>query len=103
MNSPSAGVLVRDATVVAHAQIVSCALGQGAALLDMQSGSYYSLNPVGAHVWTMIQTPRPLGDLVSSVCETFDVTRETCQSDLHRLIDELSAAGLIDTSDAAAA
>jgi hypothetical protein len=103
MNSLTKGALAENARIVSHPEVVSCTLGQGAALLDMPSGLYYSLNPVGAHVWSRIQTPVSLAELASSVCDVFEVTYEICLADLRTLLGEFASAGLIKTQNASVA
>jgi hypothetical protein len=42
---------------------VSCDLGGETAILDLRTGVYYSLDPVGAVVWKLIEQPRTLADV----------------------------------------
>ena len=44
--------------VVATKDQVSCDLAGEAAILNIKSGVYYGLDPVGARIWTLMQEPR---------------------------------------------
>jgi Coenzyme PQQ synthesis protein D (PqqD) len=65
-------------------------------LLHIGSGEYFTLDGVGAHVWsTLEEGPRGLEELVRSVQEVFEVEASPCRLDLATLMGQLSAASLI--------
>lgn len=74
---------------------VSCSLGDEAAILNMKAGIYYGLNPVGAQVWKLLQTPRRIAEIQEFLLREYDVEPEHCQSDLLALLEDLLGAGLI--------
>jgi hypothetical protein len=73
---------------------VSCPVGDELAILDLQSGTYFGLDPVGSYVWARL--PRRVDELVDDVVAEFDVDRETASRDLLALFAELARAGLVD-------
>ena len=87
--------------VVASKEQVSCKLGDDAAILHIGSGVYYSLNPVGARVWALMQEPIPLQRLRDALLAEFDVAPERLDQDLRDLLDHLAAEKLIDVQDGA--
>ena len=89
--------------VVAESDVVSCELGGGLALLDLRSGTYYSINKVGAYVWGLLAEPRPLTDVCDTMVQAFEVDRQRCEADVVELITGLEAAGLVRVSDGAPA
>jgi hypothetical protein len=85
-----------ETIVVASKQNVSCALGEEAAILDMRSGKYYGLDPVGAHVWTLLARPHSVRDLRAAILEEYEVAPEKCEIDLLTLLERLRIEGLIE-------
>lgn len=55
----------------------------------------YTLSPVAAHVWQLLDGVRPLDDLVAAVCDEFDVEPAVAAADVTELLDSLREAGLI--------
>jgi hypothetical protein len=53
-------------------------------------------------VWTRLQSPSTLGDLVDHVVNRYDVDRSTADADIQSLLRELLALGLIERDDAGA-
>jgi hypothetical protein len=78
--------------------VVASELPNGAALLDMRAGKYYSLNIVGAHIWNHIRSPASLQSVIASVGEKFDVRLEECERDVNALLAALTAAGLVEVA-----
>jgi cellulose synthase/poly-beta-1,6-N-acetylglucosamine synthase-like glycosyltransferase len=70
-----------------------------AILLHVQSGSYYSLNEVGAYIWALIQEPRTIGDLYDLIITEYAVTPEACLRDLLLVLEQLSTKELIEISN----
>lgn len=85
----------RSVVTVAKDQ-VSCSLGSEAAILNMKNGVYYGLDPVGAHIWKLLQTPQTVADIHQVLLQEYDVESERCHRDLLALLEDLLGAGLIE-------
>lgn len=75
---------------------VSCELEGEAAILNLKSGVYYGLDPVGAVVWKLIGQPRTVASIRDAMVEQFEVDAARCEGDLFVLLDKLAAEGLIE-------
>ncbi len=65
-------------------------------ILQFQAGEYYNLNAVGSFVWNLLsQQPHTISSLVAAVCEHFDTTPTSCESDIQILLQELENEQLI--------
>jgi hypothetical protein len=83
------------ATIVASKNQVSCDLAGESAILNLENSVYYGLNPVGAHVWSLVQTPVSVTALRDAIVDEYDVEPERCQRDLMDLLAQLAEAKLI--------
>ena len=70
-------------------------------LLDLRTGVYCSLDPVGTRIWTLTQEGRSLADIVEAVVEEYDVTPERFSADLLGFVASLREKGLVDVESAA--
>src|SRR5688500_13482907 len=82
-------------SVVAVRETVFSDLGNEIAILNLRSGKYFGLNPVGAFVWNLIQEKRTIEDICNQVVDAYDVPRDRFETDLHNLLSELLAEDLI--------
>jgi len=87
--------IAKTSTVVAAKDQVSCDLAGEAVILDMKSGIYYGLNPVGARIWSLIQEPRTVSAVLDMLLEQYDVETDHCEGDLFALLQDLATKNLI--------
>lgn len=85
-----------DATVVAVSpRQISTAMGAEQAILQLDSGKYFGLNPVGARVWQLLAQPRTVSEVLATLLAEYEVPADRCRADLLALLHKLHAAGLI--------
>jgi hypothetical protein len=88
-----------DTTVVASKEHTSADLGGDTAILNLKSHVYYALDPVGAHIWNLIQSPRTVREIRDMLLKKYDVDSDRCESDLVELLEQLAQNDLIDVFD----
>jgi hypothetical protein len=86
--SPSSRVVVSD-------QQVFTTLGSEAVILGMRDGVYYGLDAVGARVWSLLDSPKRVSEVVTVIVGEFDVAPEQCTRDVLTLLEDLAARDLI--------
>lgn len=84
--------------VVATKNEISCKLGEEAAILGLKNSVYYGLNAVGARIWDLLQEPKRLGDVQTTIVSEYDVSAEQAERDLVRFVRGMLAEGLIEIS-----
>lgn len=85
----------KTSIVVAAKDRIWCDIAGEAVILNADSGVYYGLDPVGTQVWQLIQEPKAVSALISTLLELYDVAVERCQTDLLSLLHDLAANELI--------
>jgi len=90
-------MLTKQSVVRVSKEQVSCDLAEDSAILDLKSGQYYGLNPIGAHIWALLQKPIPVEDILLRLLNEYEVDADRCERDLLALLGELEAKGLVET------
>jgi hypothetical protein len=85
-----------NSIVVASKKLLCCELPEGAIILELVSGVYYGLDPVGTHIWGLIQEPKVVNDVRSALLDEYDVEPERCERDLLNLLVEMTTLRLIE-------
>jgi hypothetical protein len=70
-------------------------VGGEAVLLDIESGEYFSLNPVGSRIWELCDGTRSTVEIVSVVCDEYDVAQDVVSADTEEILGELEKAKLV--------
>ena len=76
-------------------QVMARLVGDETVILDLASGTYYGLDPVGARIWQMMAEGKALASVCETLVDEFDVSRETLERDVLQLTKELCAKGLV--------
>ena len=91
--------IMMDSTIVVVKEQMSCGLDDEAVILSLKKGEYYSLNPLGNRIWSLIQKPVKVSKVRDTLLEEFDIDKETCEEDLLSLLRDLNNEGLIVIED----
>jgi hypothetical protein len=92
-----------DTVVCASSNQVSSRVGDEVVILDLDSSLYYSLDPVGARIFELLQQPARLDAVLEAMVSEFDVDRQTARTDLLTLVDALVAQKLVEARASGAA
>jgi hypothetical protein len=65
-------------------------------LVNLESGFYFSLNPVALFIWNLCDGENTVGRILDGIVEGFDVDRDVAQRDLEAFLGQLQAEGLIE-------
>jgi hypothetical protein len=71
----------------------------GAVLLDVRGGKYFSLNGVGALIWQELAAGKAPSDIATQLSARFGVPAVDVQSDVDEFITRLRSKRLLDAHD----
>jgi len=85
-----------QSVILADTQQISSNLPDGdMVILNLKDGVYFGLNAVGARIWSLIQNPITVREILDILLAEYDVDRRQCQSDLLQLLRDLAKHGLV--------
>ena len=76
-------------------QVMARTVGDETVILDLATGTYYGLDPVGARMWQLMAEGQTLAAVCDALLDEYEVTREALEGDILRLTEELQAKGLV--------
>lgn len=71
-------------------------LGGEIVLLNLKTGVYFGLDPIGTRIWHLIQEHRSLREIRDALLEEYEVTKRQCEDDLLRFVGLLREKDLIE-------
>jgi Coenzyme PQQ synthesis protein D (PqqD) len=77
------------------AQVMAREVGNETVILDLASGTYYGLDPVGARIWILMAEDKTLAEVCDAMLATYEVSREDIERDVLGLAQDLSEKRLI--------
>ncbi|UTB33126.1 MAG: PqqD family peptide modification chaperone [Methanobacterium sp. ERen5] len=79
--------------------VVSCDLDGETAILNIESGIYFGLDPIGTKIWNSLKKPSKISNLVEMIMSDYDVDKKRCENDLIELINNLKESGLVKVNE----
>ena len=70
-----------------------------AVVLNLATGTYYGLDPVGTRIWELIQEQGRADAVLEAILHEYEVEPARCEQDLLLLLRKLYAKGLIELID----
>lgn len=67
-----------------------------AVLLNLNTGVYFGLDPVGTQIWHLIQADRSLREIRDALLDEYEVTKSQCEDDLLGFVGLLQEKELIE-------
>ena len=64
-------------------------------IVDLDTGSYYSLSGAGGEVWSAIEAGTPVAGIARQLIAAYNAEPAEIEASLGRLLEELQAEGLI--------
>lgn len=84
-----------DTRLIASPNVVSADVGLETILLEVKSGTYFSLDRVGRKIWGQIVVAATVSQIQGALTSHFRVEADVAWSDLQRFCRELVAHGLV--------
>jgi hypothetical protein len=81
--------------VVCTENNLSCDLKGDAVILNLDSGIYFGMNPLGARIWELVQQPIKVSDVQRELLKEYDIEPIDCQRDLLKFLETLRVQTLI--------
>jgi hypothetical protein len=69
-------------------------------LLNLNTGVYFGLDPLGTRIWHLLQESYPLQKVLDTLLREYEVPEARCREDLVNLITQMRQKGLIEVSNA---
>lgn len=91
----------KDNYIVKDSDVLFTAMGEDGVLLHVSRGDYYSLNKVGARIWTLSDGTKSIRELADEIMAQFDISQKEAERDIIELAEHLEKEGLVKVAETA--
>ena len=81
--------------VTIPSQVMARQVGNESVILDLASGTYYGLDPVGARIWQLMTEGQTLAQVCETMLAEYEVSREDIERDVLALVQNLADKQLV--------
>ena len=87
--------ILLSSVVVCSEENLCCDLQGEAVVLNLNSGTYFGLNPLGTRIWELIREPAMVVDVYRRLLKEYEVDADQCEAELLSFLNQLQANDLI--------
>ncbi len=70
-------------------------LDDAIAMMNIETGEYYNLNPAGSRIWTLLETPMSMTAICETLLAEFDVSAGDCRTQTAAFLSDLLGLGVV--------
>ena len=87
-----------DSRIQVNEDVLFQELQGEAVLLNLKSGIYFGLDPIGTRIWQLFAQHELLTEIAQTIVAEYDVAEDHCSADLLKLVGDLEQHGLVSIS-----
>jgi hypothetical protein len=76
-------------------QVINETIDGEAIMINLATGSYYSLDRVGGDVWSLLEASLPVDDIVAELSRRYEATEDDIRRGVDDLLERLSSEELV--------
>lgn len=82
-------ILDMNTQYVRDNEILSSDMDGETVMMSIENGEYYGLNSVGSRIWTLLEEPRSMNDIITILLSEFEVEEGECKADMQHFVTDL--------------
>ncbi len=82
------------------ANVVFRSVGEDVVMLDLENGTYFSLNETGSQIWVRLCSGQTPDQVVQAIADAYETDRDTVATDVQDTVRRLVDAGLLQPASA---
>jgi len=64
-------------------------------MMNIETGAYASMNETGKAIWTLLDEPKTIDAVITSLTEEYEIDRTACEADVLPFIENLAKAEIL--------
>lgn len=89
--------LSSESIVSRNRDLVTSDIDGEVVMMSIEKGNYYGMDLIGSRIWELIEQPVMVSDLIGTLIEEFEVTREICEKDVVTFLSEMLKENVVTT------
>lgn len=85
-----------DTVVARKAGQITADMDGEIVMMSLDTSRYYNLGKTGSVIWSQIESPSPVGEIVLNLLKEYDVPRQQCEAEVIAFLEELQNEKLIE-------
>ena len=75
--------------VVKNKELLETTVDDETILLSIAHSKYYGMDPVASRIWSLLQEPVSIKEIIATLLTEFDVSEDECEKDVFEFLENL--------------
>ena len=84
--------------VIVPTDVMARAVGEDLVILNLKSGTYFGLDPIGAKIWQLLVGQKTFQEVRDALLLEYEVSSEILERDILKLVTELCKQQLVEVA-----
>jgi len=71
-------------------------------MMSVETGQYFNLNAVGAHIWRLLESPKAVDEIVTALVDCYDAPESVIREEALAFLARLEGQDMVASGDEAA-
>jgi hypothetical protein len=81
-------------------EVIAAEADQDLVMVSIANGAYYGVSNVAREIWTAIEHPQKISDLIDKLAGSYNIDRSLCEEQTLSFLEDLLAERLLQVKDA---
>lgn len=82
--------------VVKNKELLETTVDDETILLSIAHSKYYGMDPVASRIWSLLQDPISIKEIIVTLLTEFDVSEDECEKDVFEFLENLVEEKMLD-------
>jgi hypothetical protein len=80
-------------------EIIHSAMDDEVVMMSVDQGLFFGIDAIGTHIWTLLETPLKVEDLIEKLMAHYNVEQAVCENDTLLFLNDMLGRKVILVSD----
>ncbi len=88
--------LTLSTIIVKNKELLETSIDDETILLSILNSKYYGMDPVASRIWSILQDPISIKEIIVTLLDEFDVSEDECEKDVLEFLKNLVEEKMLD-------
>lgn len=85
-----------NSKIARKSEIVTADMDGEIVMMHVETGNYFGLGNVGSVIWTMIENPLTVEEIITSLLDQYEIGKDQCEDEVLRFLNEMNTLNLLE-------
>ena len=85
----AANTVTSQSVISRNPEIIHSAMDDEVVMMSVDQGLFFGIDAIGTHIWTLLETPLKVEDLIEKLMAHYNVEQAVCENDTLLFLNDM--------------